>query len=75
MNVANIIKQREVISRKLAFALSTMDKKDAIKELRKQLIDLQEQCPHFDSNFNWAIVDDECPYCGKVILFGGNDDD
>lgn len=74
MNVANIIKQREVISRQLTFALSTMDKKDTIKELREQLIDLQKQCPHFDSNFNWTIIDDECPYCGKVI-FGGNDDD
>ena len=75
MNVANIIKQREVISRQLTLALSTMNKKDTIKQLREQLIDLQAQCPHFDSNFNWAVIDDKCPYCGRVIIFKEEDDD
>ena len=70
MTIEKIIESHERLEKELAFALSTMEKKDTIQKIRKQLIELQSHCPHFDSNYNYAIIEDKCPYCGKKI-FGG----
>jgi len=67
MNMTEIIAKHSHLSHQLAVALSTMERKDRIRELREQLIDLQNQCPHFSNEYGWAIIDDECPYCGKKL--------
>ena len=45
-------------------ALSTMEKKDTIKKIRQRIIENQKKCPHIDTNYNWEIINDTCPYCG-----------
>ena len=63
-----IITRRQKIERELEIALSTMEKKDIIQSLRKELLEIQNQCPHVDSQLNYTIIDDKCPYCGKKIF-------
>ena len=63
-----VFEKRNNLERELINALQTFEKKDNIKFLRKQLRELQAECPHFDKTYNFAFVDDCCPYCGKKIV-------
>lgn len=74
MNIDEIIRKHADIERRLMFALSTMERKSTINEIHEELIALQEQCPHFSLEHNYAILDGKCPYCGRV-LFGGTRND
>lgn len=71
MTMKEIIQTRETLDHKLRLALSTMERSDAIYDLRKQIIENQKLCPHFDNNYNWAIIDNTCPYCGFHFAAGG----
>ena len=63
-DIMNIVARRERLDKELRMALATMERSDKIEEIRKQQIANQMSCPHFSTEFNWAIVDDTCPYCG-----------
>lgn len=63
-NIEHIIQQHEKLDKELRMALATMERSDKIEKIRKEIIANQRQCPHFDNNYNWAIVDETCPYCG-----------
>ena len=52
-------------------ALATMERSDKVFEIKKQIIANQSKCPHFDNNYNWAITNDTCPYCGMHFATGG----
>lgn len=67
MNINEVIQTHELLEKQLKEALSTMDKKDSIPKIRKLILENQQQCPHFDNNYNWAIIDETCPYCGKRL--------
>lgn len=67
MNIDQIIHDREVLKETLNHALSTMDLKDDIREVHLKLLELQSQCPHYSTKYNWTMTDDICPYCGKRI--------
>lgn len=67
MNIDDIIHTRNELNKELRLALSTMERKDTIERIRTQIIDNQKHCPHTSSKYNWAIVDDTCPYCGFVF--------
>lgn len=67
MNIDEIIKTRERLNNELRSVLSTMEYKDTIRKIRLEIIDNQKHCPHFSNKYNWAIVDDTCPYCGYVF--------
>lgn len=73
MNMEEIIRKHEDIERRLMFALSTMERKSTINEIYLELIELQRQCPHFSAEYNFAIIDGECPYCGKQLEAIRND--
>lgn len=64
MNIEEIIGNNARLNKELHIALSTMEKKDTIKLIREQIIENQKHCPHFDNKYNWAIIEDTCPYCG-----------
>ena len=64
MNMEEIINTREKLDRELRVALATMERSDAIYDIRKKIIENQRKCPHFSTEYNWAIVDEKCPYCG-----------
>jgi Zn finger protein HypA/HybF involved in hydrogenase expression len=68
-----IIQKHEELSHKLNIALSTMERKSVIYELRKELRELQNICPHFSAEHNFAIIDGYCPYCGKKLEEVRND--
>ena len=74
MNMEEIMRKRADIERRLWTALSTMERKSTIGEIRLELINLQSQCPHFSIEHNFAIIDGKCPYCG-MVLFGGTRND
>ena len=67
MNIDNIIEAHNRLERELQIALATMERKDTIREIREAILEIQNKCPHFDHNYNWEIVDDKCPYCGKRL--------
>lgn len=67
MTIEQIIHNKESLNTQLKLALSTMEKKNTINEIKLAIKENQNMCPHFDSNYNWAIIDDICPYCGKKI--------
>lgn len=63
-DIINIIAQRKRLDKELRMALATMERSDKIEQIRKEQIANQKKCPHFSAEFNWAIIDDTCPYCG-----------
>ena len=71
MKIEDIINRREELNRELKYALSTMERSDKINDIRLQIIENQKHCPHFDGNYNWAIINDTCPYCGFHFATGG----
>ena len=62
--IDDVIVTREKLDKELRIALSTMERSDKVFEIKKRIIENQKRCPHFDSTYNWAIVNDTCPYCG-----------
>lgn len=67
MNISDIIATHQQLDKELRFALSTMERKDTIKSIKQRIIENQKQCPHIDSNYNWEVIDDICPYCGMRL--------
>lgn len=64
MKIDDIIQTRKQLESDLLLALSTMERKDDIIKLRQAIIDNQKQCPHFSNVYNWAVINETCPYCG-----------
>ena len=69
--IDEIIQTHIQLEKQLQVALATMERSNKITEIHKQIIANQNRCPHFNSNYNWAIVDDTCPYCGFHFSTGG----
>jgi len=69
--IDDIINTRNRLNKELRMALSTMEKKDTIQKIKLEIMNNQKRCPHFSANYNWAIVDDTCPYCGMHFATGG----
>lgn len=69
--MSEIIATREQLDKELHFALSTMEKKDTIQQIKNRIIVNQRLCPHVDTNYNWEIIGDQCPYCGLHFQTGG----
>lgn len=67
MTMDELISRHEQLSRDLNIALSTMERKTAIAEIRKEIRELQNECPHFSNKHNYVMVDGYCPYCGKKL--------
>ena len=67
MKMDKIIQRHREIEQELHKALSTMEKKDTIIQLREELKNLQNECPHFSNKYNWEAKEDICPYCGKQL--------
>lgn len=63
--IDDIIAEKERLDRELRIAVSTMEKKDTIREIQAKIKINQARCPHFDLKYNFTWVDDTCPYCGK----------
>ena len=68
MNIEEIITKREQLNYQLRVALTTMERKDTIAEIRREIIENQKNCPHFSAEYNWAVVDGVCPYCGQKLV-------
>ena len=73
MNMDQIIQKHEELSYRLRVALSTMEKKSTIYEIRKELGEIQRICPHFSAEHNFVMVEGHCPYCGKKLEEVRND--
>lgn len=67
MNIDNIIKNHEILDKELRQALATMEKSDSIREIHERIRENQLSCPHFSVRYNWVMVNDICPYCGKYL--------
>ena len=64
MNMTEIISKYKSLNFELKRALATMERKDNIREIREQIIENQRQCPHISDEYNWAPIENACPYCG-----------
>lgn len=67
MNIDTIIQNHDRLEHDLRKALTTMERKSVIYDIRKQILANQDKCPHY-SQYNWAVVDGICPYCGKQLF-------
>lgn len=67
MNIDEIILKNKQLHKQLTYALATMELKDNIRQIREQILENQKHCPHSDSNYNWEIKNNTCPYCGFVF--------
>ena len=74
MTIDEIIANHEKLDKELRIALSTMERSDAISEIRHRIIENQTRCPHFSSKYNWMIAYGKCPYCGFVLDSRGDDE-
>ena len=63
--IEEIIAEKERLDKELKIALSTMEKKNTIKEIQAKIHINQQRCPHIDAKYNFVWIDDTCPYCGK----------
>lgn len=64
MTIDDVIHTYQSLNQELQIALSTMEKKDSIYNIRARIVENQKRCPHFDNNYNWAVINGKCPYCG-----------
>lgn len=67
MNIDKIIENYAHLNEQLKQALSTMERKDDVQKIRLKIKENQNNCPHASSKYNWAIIDERCPYCGKKL--------
>ena len=74
MNIDEIIKQRTQLNHDLQIALATMERKDTIGKIRSAMLENQNKCPHISDKYNWVMQDGVCPYCGKQ-LYGGQEEE
>ena len=65
MTIKEIIDKTDILCYNINVAAATMERKDELFELRQQLKEIQNSCPHVSQEYNWAIVNDTCPYCKK----------
>lgn len=66
MDINEIQTKYENLNDNLKRALSTMEKKDTIFIIKKQITALQSVCPHNNGNYDFSN-EVQCPYCGKVF--------
>ena len=65
--IDDIIEVDSRLRNDLRIALSTMEYSSKIPEILQEIKKNQERCPHFSVIYNWTMVDDTCPYCGKKL--------
>ena len=67
MNIDEIISRRAELDIKLKKALSTMELKNTVSEIKDEMAENQMRCPHVSTRYNWSVIDGVCPYCGKKV--------
>ena len=67
MNIEEIIKNKQLLDQQLKFALSTMEKKETIFEIKQDIAKNQALCPHFSYDYNYKPINGKCPFCGKAM--------
>ena len=68
MTIEEIMARRDELNQKLHVALASMQKTDEVILLREAIKENQRQCPHFSAEYNFAVVDNICPYCGGKLV-------
>lgn len=64
MDINEIQARYNNLNMDLKRALATMEKKDSVFLIKRQITELQTVCPHNNGNYDFSHSD-ECPYCGK----------
>lgn len=64
MTIDEIIFKVADLNKQLRQALSTMEKSNKVKEIQKEIKEIQSQCPHGNEKYHWDISKEPCPYCG-----------
>ena len=65
MDIKEIQTQYTRLNKELRQAVSTMEHKNTISIIKKQIHELQELCPHkLDGTYDFTH-EEQCPYCGK----------
>ena len=67
MTVEEIMNTRIQLDQELKTALSTMNQKDTVFEIRKKIRQLQADCPHYSVQYSSLKVDKTCPFCGVTL--------
>ena len=67
MTGKEIFERKEKLNNRLSSLLSIKAFTDEIKEIRKELKELPQECSHMDTNFILEVRNGVCPYCGGKI--------
>ncbi len=65
IDIDEIISTHKRLDQELQIALSTMERKDTVKDIRRQIKENQKRCPHMSIRYNLAEENGICPYCGR----------
>ena len=64
MTIEEIIFKTADLNRRLNKALTTMERNDEVFNIRKEIKEIQAQCPHGNEKYHWDVETKACPYCG-----------
>lgn len=67
MTTEEIFSKHTKLEEELLRALSSMEMKSDVYEIRKQIEEIQSECTHFSDKLNFVRVNNRCPYCGKKL--------
>lgn len=64
MDIEQVKARYDELNERLQYALSHMELSDEIHNVRKEILELQNECPHSNAIYNYTLYG-ECPYCKK----------
>lgn len=64
MTIEEIIFKIGDLNSQLHQALATMERNDKVFNIRKEIKEIQAQCPHGNEKYHWDVETKQCPYCG-----------
>jgi hypothetical protein len=64
MDIEQVKAKYDELNERLQYALSHMELSDEIHNIRQEMLELQNECPHGNFIYNYAMYE-ECPYCKK----------
>jgi len=64
-DIDQIIDTKNKLNRELQVALSSMEKKNDVKDIREKIRLNQAHCPHYSKKYNFTWDGNTCPYCGQ----------
>ena len=67
MNIETIIRTKDKLNAELMEALSKMTLSSRVSEIKQEIQNNQNACPHVSDKYSNILIEGKCPFCGKKI--------